>query len=92
LIGCPSRHGEKGAILHSQAFYDCLHSLRTELLGLLKCRVRMSCPACVLSMQVEFSAEMMLHFAGLKNLNKSPLFRVSIAYSAGRTDTDSDGV
>ena len=30
----------------------------------------MSCPACNSEEQVDFSAEMVLHFPGLKNLNK----------------------
>jgi hypothetical protein len=30
----------------------------------------MSCPACASEKQVGFSAEMMLHFTGLKNLDK----------------------
>jgi Zn ribbon nucleic-acid-binding protein len=31
----------------------------------------MSCPACRLDDQMEFSAEMMVHHGGLKNLNNS---------------------
>jgi hypothetical protein len=31
----------------------------------------MSCPACRLDNQVEFSAEMLVHLGGLKNLDKS---------------------
>jgi hypothetical protein len=30
----------------------------------------MSCPACASEEQVDFSAEMIIHFSGLKNLNK----------------------
>jgi hypothetical protein len=44
----------------------------------------MSCPACALGREVEFSAEMMLHFTEPKNLNKSLLSGVSIAYSPGQ--------
>jgi hypothetical protein len=36
-----------------------------------KCGGVMSCLACSLDNQVELSAEMMLHFTGLKNLDKS---------------------
>jgi hypothetical protein len=31
----------------------------------------MSCPACKLNDQIEFSAEMLVHIGGIKNLDKS---------------------